>query len=70
MSRTGASACRAPVSSIRRRIVAAIAETTSGSKLAAAPIDCWKHGAAQAMSPCRHSSWMMAGIPSRVPSTR
>ena len=26
-----------------------IAATTSGSKLAAAPIDCWKHGAAQAM---------------------
>ena len=70
MSRTGASAWRAPVSSIRRRIVAAVADTTSGSKLAAAPIDCWKHGAAQAMRPCRHSSWMIAGMPSRVSSTR
>ena len=44
--------------------------TTSGSKLAAAPMDCWKHGAAQAIRPCRHSSWMIAGIPSRVRSAR
>ncbi len=29
-------------------------DTTSGSKLAAAPIDCWKHGASQAISPWRH----------------
>ena len=28
--------------------------TTSGSKLAAAPIDCWKHGAPQASRPWRH----------------
>ena len=69
MSKTGASACRAPVSSIRFRIVAATAVTRSGSNAAAAPIDCWKHGAPQAMSPWRHSSWMIAGMPSRVPST-
>ena len=30
------------------------AATRSGSKLAAAPIDCWKHGASQASSPWRH----------------
>ena len=41
-----------------------------GSQAAAAPIDCWKHGASRASSPCRHSSWMIAGIPRRVSSTR
>ena len=38
-----------------------------GSKLAAAPIDCWKHGASEAMSPWRHSSWTMAGMPEPGP---
>ena len=64
MSRTGASACRAPVSSIRRRIVAAIAvderpgrtrpprRSTAGST--ARPRRC---------RPWRHSSWMIAGMP-------
>ena len=28
--------------------------TASGSKLAAAPIDCWKHGASEAIRPWRH----------------
>ena len=40
-SSTGASAWRAPVASIRRRSVAAIASTSSASHVAAAPIDCW-----------------------------
>ena len=43
-SKTGARACRAPVSSIRRRIVLATAVTASVSNVAAAPIDCWKLG--------------------------
>ena len=46
MSRTGASAWRAPVASIRRRMVAGHRpRRASGSNVAAAPIDCWKHGA-------------------------
>ncbi len=44
--------------------------TRSGSNVAAAPIDCWKHGASSASRPWRHSSWMIAGIPRRVSSTR
>ena len=35
-----------------------------------APIDCWKHGASSASRPWSDSSWMMAGIPRRVSSTR
>ena len=46
MSSTGASASRAPIASIRRRIVVAIASTSSGSNAAAAPIDCWNDGRA------------------------
>ena len=70
MSSTGASASRPPIASIRRRIVVAIASTSSGSNAAAAPIDCWNEVAPRASRPWSASSWRMAGIPSRVSSTR
>ena len=43
---------RARSASIRRRIVVAIASTSSGSQVAAAPIDCWKTGASRESRPC------------------
>ena len=70
VSITGASAWRAPISSIRRRRVVAIASTSSGSNEAAAPIDCWNTGAPRPSTPWSDSSWTIAGIPSRVSSTR
>ena len=70
MSRTGPSACRAPVASIRRRSVVAICSTRSASHVAAAPMDCWNEGASRASRPWRVSSWKIAGIPSLVSSTR
>ena len=70
MSSTGASASRPPIASMRRRIVVAIASTSSGSKAAAAPIDCWNDVAPRASRPWSVSSWRIAGIPSRVSSTR
>ncbi len=70
VSRTGASASRPPMASMRRRIVVAIASTSSGSKAAAAPIDCWNEVAPRASRPWSVSSWRIAGIPRRVSSTR
>ena len=67
-SKIGASPWWAPIARSWRAKLEASASSSSGSHAAASPIDCGKHTASRATSPCRHSSWTMAGMPRRVSS--
>ena len=69
-SKIGASAWWAPIARSWRAKLEASASSSPGSQAAASPIDCGKHTASRATRPCRHSSWTIAGMPSRVSSTR
>ncbi len=59
-----------PRARIEAPIAAAISVTSSGSNAAPQASGVGKVAAFHADSPVRHSSWTIAGMPSRVPVTR
>ena len=69
-SSTGERPWCAPVARICTRTASASASARSGSQVLASPIACGKIVASRAIRPEQISSWTIAGMPSRVSSTR
>ena len=70
MSSTGDRECRAPTASISTRICSATSHSSCVSHVAASPIACGNCVASRAQNPATASSWITAGMPSRVCSIR
>ena len=69
-SSTGPRPWCAPVARICVRTASASSSTSAGSHVLARPIACGKTVASRAINPEQISSWTIAGMPSRVCSTR